>query len=181
MKRLYIDSDNISVIYVLYSQYMMYLLCRNLSSILLGFVFINFSLFIMTRNLYCASVVIFICYIYFSSGFSKQSRKAGEQAIRYLDLLMSASSISDTAFSEALNELNKSNVMVHSALLRGIRIFVMTSPWLAPLTITQARGKLTLYEKLVIRLAGGLPVVNTNMEIKILLNSTNYQITLNFD
>ncbi|EAA7390507.1 hypothetical protein RF16_21090 [Salmonella enterica subsp. enterica] len=181
MQSLQLTKKDIPAVNALYSVYMIYLLYRNLSNIVFILTLVNFLLFIVTHKFYCASNAIFLCYIYFSSGISQQARKAGEQAIRYLDLLLSASSISDVNFLDAVDELNKIHLMIPSGLLRGRYIFIMISARVAPLTIAKARRELTMYEKLVIWLAGGLPVDHTDIKVKISLNSINYKIALSFD
>ncbi|ECJ2541269.1 hypothetical protein FNI64_12795 [Salmonella enterica subsp. salamae] len=105
------------------------------------------------HKLYCSGVAFFIYCIYFSGGYSKQSRKAGEQAIRYINFIMSGSSISDAYFSNTLQKLTSHNSMVPLGVLRGLYIFIMISANTAPLTIAKAKGELTRYEKLVIWLA----------------------------
>lgn len=184
MTSIYITQENIFVINALHSEYMIYVLYRNLSNILFSLVLINFLLFILMSDyhkLYCSGVAFFIYCIYFSGGYSKQSRKAGEQAIRYINFIMSGSSISDAYFSNTLQKLTSHNLMVPLGVLRELYIFIMISANTAPLTIAKAKGELTRYEKLVIWLAGGLPMENTGIKLKISLNSINYDLLVNFN
>ncbi|EGG4119625.1 hypothetical protein KHV55_002286 [Salmonella enterica] len=184
MKALCLYKTKIHIVSALYSQYMIYSLYKNMERILFSLVIINLASFVVMNNqykIYCAGVIIFLYYVYITSSLSKQSRQAGEQAICYLTLLVHGSSVSDVTFSDILQELDKSNSMIPSCLLRGVYIFIMIAAKTAPLTVAKARKELSVYEKLAIWLAGGLPVDDTGIRIKISLNSMNYKIVVNFD
>lgn len=159
-------------------EYVIYSVYKNVSNLFFYLIVINFLLLFATNNdfkFYSSFLILFLCCVYYFGNFKVKSQKAGEQAIRYVNLLNSGY-IPDTTLSDSLQKIYKSNSPIPYGLFKSIYLFSIILLKAEPSFIEKAKGELTLYEKFMLCLVGGLP--RNDVIMRIYSNSIHYEIFL---